>query len=324
MALAAAFDLNTQQYDAVNAFSNSSIDKSTYCKPPAGWKESTAILLLLLRALYGLKQSPALWYQHFSQTFVEIGLEPVAEVDCLFTNDFMILFFFVDDIVILFDQQHTKQVDDFQARFFDAYKMRYLGELEWFLGIRITRDRETRRLWLCQDSYIDKLTAKFNVSFDRKAPGASLLYGKELTKLSAQATPQEIYAYQQRISSINFAAVITRPDIAHAAFKLSEYLINLSLHHLDCANRVLLYLAHTQDFSIEFNAQTMIPRKVFLASTNASFANDADTQQSCQGYTFMLFNGAIDWKASKQKTVTTSSTEAELLAISTAGKETIW
>lgn len=38
----------------------------------------------------------------------------------------------------------------------------------------------------------------------------------------------------------------------------------------------------------------------------------------------MLFNGAIDWKASKQKTVTTSSTEAELLAISTAAKETIW
>ncbi len=38
----------------------------------------------------------------------------------------------------------------------------------------------------------------------------------------------------------------------------------------------------------------------------------------------MLFNDIIDWKASKQKTVTTGSTEAELLANSLTGKETIW
>jgi len=37
-----------------------------------------------------------------------------------------------------------------------------------------------------------------------------------------------------------------------------------------------------------------------------------------------LFGGPIDWKASKQKTVTTSTTEAELLSISHAAKEVIW
>lgn len=191
------------------------------------------------------------------------------------------------------------------------------------MGIRITRDRETRRLWLCQDSYIDKLSSKFNISTDKKSPGAPLPF-EELTKSTVQATPQEIYSYQQRIGSINFAAVITRPDVAHAASKLSEYLTNPSQHHLECANRVLLYLAHTRDLSIEFDTQTVNPRKIFIASSDASFANDPDTRKSSQGYAFMLFNGVIDWKASKQKTVTTSSTEAELLAISTTGKETIW
>jgi hypothetical protein len=38
----------------------------------------------------------------------------------------------------------------------------------------------------------------------------------------------------------------------------------------------------------------------------------------------MLFGGLIHWKASKQKTVTTSSTEAELLALTLTGKEYIW
>ena len=66
MAIVAAFDLETRQYDAVNAFANSSIDEATYCKPPEGWSagSDSNILLLLLRALYGLKQSPALWYRH--------------------------------------------------------------------------------------------------------------------------------------------------------------------------------------------------------------------------------------------------------------------
>lgn len=159
---------------------------------------------------------------------------------------------------------------------------------------------------------------------DKKCPGAPLPY-EELTKSVTDATAQEIYAYQQRIGLINFAAVITRPDVAHAASKLSEFLTNPSKIHLECANRVLLYLAHTRDMSINFNAQASLnPRRVFIASSDASFANDLDTRQSSQGYVFTLFNGAIDWKASKQKTVTTSSTEAELLAMSSAAKETIW
>ena len=66
------------------------------------------------------------------------------------------------------------------------------------------------------------------------------------------------------------------------------------------------------------------PKSIFLGSSDASFADDVDTRHSSQGYCFRLFGGLIDWKASKQRTVTTSSTEAELLAISTASKELIW
>lgn len=91
-----------------------------------------------------------------------------------------------------------------------------------------------------------------------------------------------------------------------------------------CADRTILYLSHTRDYAIEFDGRVIDLREVFLASSDASFGNDPDTRQSSQGYAFKLFNGIIDWKSSKQKTVTTSSTEAELLAILTTAKETIW
>ena len=38
----------------------------------------------------------------------------------------------------------------------------------------------------------------------------------------------------------------------------------------------------------------------------------------------MLFGGLIDWKATLQRSVTRSTTEAELLSLSTAAVEIIW
>ena len=37
-----------------------------------------------------------------------------------------------------------------------------------------------------------------------------------------------------------------------------------------------------------------------------------------------LFGAAVDWKAGKQPTVTISTTEAELLALSKAAKQCFW
>jgi hypothetical protein len=48
------------------------------------------------------------------------------------------------------------------------------------------------------------------------------------------------------------------------------------------------------------------------------------TRYSTEGYLLKLFNEPIDWRSTKQKTVTTLSTEAELLAFSHAAKEVIW
>ena len=47
-------------------------------------------------------------------------------------------------------------------------------------------------------------------------------------------------------------------------------------------------------------------------------------RKSSQGYIMTLFGGAIGWRANKQNTVTTSSTEAELLALSQTAKEAIF
>jgi hypothetical protein len=42
----------------------------------------------------------------------------------------------------------------------------------WFLGIRVIRDRTLGKLWLCQDSYIEKITSRYKLQF-KKLPIAS-------------------------------------------------------------------------------------------------------------------------------------------------------
>ena len=317
------FDLETKQYDAINAFINSEIDESIYCISSQKWNDSEK-LFFFFRALYELKQSSTLWYQHFFNILCSLRLKKISEIECLFVNEFMIIFFFVDDIAIIYDRRHVQKVDEFQIDFFQVYEMKYLEEVKWFLNIRITKDRTIRKLSLYQNFYINKLISKFHVNISFKTSEASLSSFEEFKKNSKQATAEQILSYQQRIDSINFSAITIKSDTAQATSKLSEFLINSFQKHLDAADRVLRYLTHTKEYSIIFDSETESSKTIFLESSDASYADDLLTRRSFQKYCFRLFNEMIDWKSFKQKTITTSFIETKLLILSTAFKELFW
>jgi hypothetical protein len=71
------------------------------------------------------------------------------------------------------------------------------------------------------------------------------------------------------------------------------------------------YLATPQDYR----------DPIFFGASDAAFADDVETRRSSQGYVFQLFGMTVDWKSTLQRTVTKSTTEAELLALSLAGSE---
>ena len=105
-------------------------------------------------------------------------------------------------------------------------KLRELGTAKWFLGIRILRDRAAKKLWLCQDTYVSKLASRFNLRSDQRLADTPLQHTVDLTAIPPNKeeteTPNLVYSYQQKVGSIQYAAVITRPDIAKAASLLAE------------------------------------------------------------------------------------------------------
>ena len=141
----------------------------------------------------------------------------------------------------------------------------------------------------------------------------------ELFPYEGKASLHEISTYQKKVGSLLYAAVITRPDIAFATSRLARFNVNPSPEHQKAADRTLCYLLRIHSYILQFSG-----RDDFEVASHASFANNSLDWKSSQGYAMKLFGGLIGWRANKQDTVTTSMTEAKLLALSQAAKESIY
>jgi hypothetical protein len=315
MAIAAKFDLELKQYDVTNAFVHAAIDREVYMRMPRGYQKP-GTLLRLQKALYGLRISPLLWQKEFTATLAEIGFKQIPQEPCCMIKNRVIIFFYVDDIIIAY---HSKQQQE-ATKAIKTIQEKYLctggDDLQWFLGVEIIRNRDQKTTQLSQAAYVDKisqLASRQDVRHD--TPMSSV----ELKPRNDLAEPAEVNRYQRKIGSLLFAAVTTRPDSAFATSRLARFLANPSTEHQDAADRVLLYLKDTKTLALELgNGEGL------QVASDASFADNTLDRKSSQGYAIKLFGGLVTWRASKQDTVTTSTTEAELLALSQVAKEAIF
>lgn len=124
--------------------------------------------------------------------------------------------------------------------------------------------------------------------------------------------------YRELIGSLLWIARVDRPDIQAAVSILCRFNSNPSRRHLAAAKGVLAYLAGTKDVGTRF---TKAENLHLTAYSDSDWAGDRDTRHSTTGFLLLLGNSPIMWYSGKQNMVTTSSTEAEYVALSHAAKE---
>jgi hypothetical protein len=231
-------------------------------------------------------------------------------------KDGVIIFFYVDDIIIAYHSKQESEALKAIKRIQDKYLCTGGEDLQWFLGVEVTRNRKQKTIQLSQAAYVDKISLLINHQNVRHDTPMS---GIELLPRDGLAAPAEINKYQRKIGSLLFASVTTRPDIAFATSRLARFLANPSNEHQEAADRVLLYLKKSSNLALELGKG-----EGFEVASDASFADNTLDRKSSQGYAIKLFGGLVTWRASKQDTVTTSTTEAELLALSQVAKEAIF
>ncbi|EED12022.1 conserved hypothetical protein [Talaromyces stipitatus ATCC 10500] len=190
-----------------------------------------------------------------------------------------------------------------------------MDKFEWFLNMRILRDREQQKIWICQDSYITKIAKKFGLTYGLVKTPISV----DIKPFDGKATNQDIYHYQEMVGSVMYAAVITRIDIAKAVNKLAKHATNPSPIHIQQIKQVIQYLFNIRFLAIEYSPLRKSESDVVVCASDASFRDNIDCISS-EGYLIQLYNGPVDWKATKQRYVTTSTTKAELRVVTEAVK----
>jgi hypothetical protein len=117
------------------------INRILYAETPVAFHYTEGEIMRVLRALYGLRESPILWYDELRRELIRLGLKPVDGFLCLYTSRWLILFVYVDNIVMAFHRSNASLHKSFKQSLVDRYNIKAMGDLTWFLSIRNVRDQ---------------------------------------------------------------------------------------------------------------------------------------------------------------------------------------
>jgi hypothetical protein len=145
MTIAAKFDLETIQLNAINAFMNAELDELVYMCTPPGFPIRDHVLRLN-RAFYGLRRSPLLWQKELSKAPFAHDFQAVPQEPCILIKGSVIAFYFIDDIVFCYRKFAKSEAYAAIEALKKSFKITELEETKWFLGLHVIRDRYKRLL----------------------------------------------------------------------------------------------------------------------------------------------------------------------------------
>ena len=171
-------------------------------------------------------------------------------------NDFIILLLYVDDMLIV--GKNTSKIDELKKELCKSFSMKELGHAKQILGMRITRLRDKRKIYLSQKKYIERVLERFNMK-NAKPVSIPLAGHMKLSKKMCPTAREEKenmakVPYSSVVGSRIYAMVCTRPDIAHAVGVVSRFLENPRKEHWEAVKWILRYLRGSSDECLCFGA----------------------------------------------------------------------
>ena len=130
----------------------------------------------------------------------------------------------------------------------------------------------------------------------------------------------DLTGYQKLLGKLIYLT-LTRPDISYTIHSLSQFMHKPLQSHVKLAMRVLRYLKGSPGKGIIFNKADDLSLKAYVDS---DWAKCPSTRKSVTGFLIFFGNSLISWKSKKQKTLATSSAEAEYRAMASVTCEVIW
>ncbi|CAL2268722.1 unnamed protein product [Prunus armeniaca] len=260
------------------------------------------------------------WYKELSSFLVSYGFHHSKSDASFFVyhHGSIVAYFlvYVDDLIVTGSDKLfiTKFLDTLAQRF----SLKDLGSLHFFLGVEVIPTRSG--LFLSQHKYIRDLLIRAHMEGAKDV--STPLSTTTTLVLNDGATPTDATLFRSLISGLQYLS-LTRPDIAFAVNKLSQFMYWPSELHWTALKCLLRYLKGTIYHGLHLHRNTTLSLSLH-AFSDADWAGNPDDRTSTTAYTIFLGGNLISWSSRKQHFVARSSTEAEYRAVACTAAELSW
>ena len=172
---------------------------------------------------------------------------------------------------------------------------------------------------------ITELLSRFNMSDCKRSP-TPLVPKEKIMSLSEdpsleRATVSEHKRFMQAVGSIQYIAVVTRPDLAFAAHVLARHMAGSAKKHWLAVQHVMRYLQCTSDVGLTFNGSG--DEDVVDVFSDADFANSV-SMKSVSGMVVRMYGNCVFWRSKRKEIIAGDTTETELISMSSTANELMW
>lgn len=287
-------------------------------------EQDGSMIVRLDKALYGCVESALLWYQHLKATLLKFGFVPSPIDACVYNSgtgkDQMTVCVHVDDLLVTC--KSPMKIDNLVNHLINSYGEVKVnsGKVHSYLGMTIdfSTDREVK---ITQEHYVQEILETYHVTGRALTPAQGSLFVIDPDSPALSAANRE--EFHSRVAKLLYLAKHARPDLLTLVSFLATRVQCATDHDAKKLNHGLKYLNATAHMGLVLSAgdETM-PLQV-VSYVDASYGVHGDGK-SHTGSIITLGKGAIHGKSSKQKIVTKSSTEAELIGLSDAATLVLW
>jgi len=282
--------------------------------------EDGTLVVELLRALYGCIESAVLWYQDLSQGLRNDGFVENRKDPCVLNKgtgeDQITVCIYVDDLFIT--SKNMESIESTLAQLKKRYgnitvkksdHLPYLGMMMDFT--------ENGQVTISMDSFTKEITEGHSQNKKVNSPATEqLLHIGE----SEQLDDIQRRSFHTITAKLLYLAKRVRPDILLPVSYLCSRAIQPNRDDQKKLVRCLDYLSGTRHLGLCLRIKNVKKIESFI---DAAYANHTD-MKSHSAVVITCGGGAIYAKSSKQKLVSKSSTEAELIALANGIVQTIW
>ncbi|CAE7219835.1 unnamed protein product, partial [Symbiodinium sp. KB8] len=278
----------------------------------------------LIRALYGLRQSPALWGDY--RDYVLRSTDPpsglrlrqgsaatswwkvVDEVGVMTA----IILVYVDDFLICGPDNIVSQLSKWIRSIWETSEPTYLrpGTSIRFLGMELhVEEANPGEIGIGQHGYIQELLRLHNIPAQAldKIPVSKEMVAEQVSQ--ADVCKDDVHKAQQLTGEVLWLAQCSRPDLSYATSVMASLCLRNPIQVINIGIKVLGYLQRTSRFQLRIRAKD----NSLVMYSDAAFAPQGG--RSHGGWLVTYAGAPIMWRSGRQQMITLSTAEAELLAV---------